>query len=330
MPARWPGCGACVALGLSAGVAFVAGAYAPASPATATAASAALAARNDYGNAAFGAALGDALRAFYVRDFRAARRSFTHALTVIPDNTLAIAFLNATAMQTPGELDALIDDEEDALGQHPRDYLTHVRLGFSYLFASQAGRDRDADARAELDAAVNLKPDAAAAHVGLGILRETQRSTNRAKVEFLAALRADETNVLAREYLALIYQSDLRDPQRALAFAIDVPNVVPEYADIYYHIASLFDDLGQSDAAVRYATLGLEKDVGHVGEAGRHGYTLLARVYLNEKKIADARRVLRASIAADADAALATALLRKLDNGDYDPRKATPAPRARL
>jgi hypothetical protein len=119
----------------------------------------------------------------------------------------------------------------------------------------------------------------------------------------------------------------LRDPQRALAYVIDIPNVAPDYADIYYHIASLFDDLSLPEAALRYATLGLEKDIGHVGEAGQHGYTLLARIYLNEKKTADARRVLRASIAADVDAGLAATLLRKIDNGDYDPQRSTPPPR---
>lgn len=292
------------------------------------AAPAAVAARNDYADAAFDRALGAGMRAFYVRDFAAARGSFEHALAVIPDNTLAISFLNATAMQTPGGLDALIDSEEDALGKHSKDYLTHVRLGFSYMFAAQTGRDRDADAREELNAATGLQPDAAAAHVGLGILRETERSMNRAKVEFLAALRADETNVLAREYLGLIYQADLRDPQRGLAYVIDIPNLLPDYADIYYHIASLFDDLGQPDAALKYATLGLEKDIGHVGEAGQHGYTLLARIYLNERKTGDARRVLRASIAANVDTAIAATLLRKIDNGDYDARTVTPPPRA--
>jgi tetratricopeptide (TPR) repeat protein len=284
--------------------------------------------RNDYADTRFDASLGAGLRAFYVRDFGTARRSFARALAIVPDNTLALSFLNATATQTPGQLDALIDDEEDALGKHPRDYLTHVRLAFSYLFASQTGRDRDADARDELNAAVALEPDAPAAHVGLGILRLSQRSTNRAKVEFLSALRGDATNVLAREYLASIYQTDLRDPQRGLAYVIDIPNVAPDYADIYYHIASLFDDLSQPDAALRYATLGLEKDIGHVGEAGQHGYTLLAHIYLGERKTADARRVLRASIAADVDAAYAATLLRKIDNGDYDARKPTPPPRA--
>ncbi len=309
-------------------IALLSAAWTCASVAAVPAAEPVLAARNDYADRAFGAALADGLRAFYQRDFAPARRSFERALGVIPDNTLAIAFLNATATQTPGDLDALIDAEEDALGKRPADYLTHVRLAFSYLFASQSGRERDADAREELDAAVALEPRAPAAHVGLGILRETERSTNRAKVEFLAALRADDGNVLAREYLASIYQIDLRDPQRGLAYVIDVPNLAPDYADIYYHIASLFDDLGQSDAAVKFATLGLEKDIGHVGEAGQHGYTLLARIYLSEKKTADARRVLRAAIAANVDAMVATTLLRKIDNGDYDPRKSTPPPRA--
>ncbi len=297
-------------------------------PATGVGGQPAAPARNDYALRAFDAPFADGLRAFYVRDFAGARRSFERALTVVPDNTLAISFVNAIASQTPGRLDALIDDEEDALGRRPRDYLTHVRLGFSYLFAAQTGRDRDADAREELDAAVAIAPDQPAAHVGLGILRETEGRMNRAKVEFQSALHGDETNVLAREYLALIYQTELRDPQRGLTYVIDIPNVAPDYADIYYHIASLFDDLGQSDAALKFATTGLTKDIGHVGEAGRHGYTLLARIYLNERRTGDARRVLRASLAADVDTELATTLLRKIDHGDYDPRKAPPPPRA--
>ena len=306
---------------------FVLGVASASAAATAGVAAHAGVSRNDYANVPFNESMRTGLRAFYLRDFGTARRGFERALGVVPDNTLAIAFINATALQTPHELDALIDAEEDALGKRPRDYLTHVRLGFSYLFAARLGRERDADAREELNAAVTLEPEAAAAHVGLGILRESERSTNRAKVEFLAALRADENNVLAREYLALLYQADLKDPQRALAYIIDIPNLAPDYADIYYHLASLFDDLGQAEAATRYATLGLEKDIGHVGEAGQHGYTLLAQVYLGERKIADARRVLRASIAANADAAFAATLLRKVDNGDYDPRKPTPPPR---
>ena len=64
-----------------------------------------------------------------------------------------------------------------------------MRLGFSYVFASLAGRDRlPTDARDEFTAARDLAPGRAAAHVGLGILRFDERSANRAKNEFLASL----------------------------------------------------------------------------------------------------------------------------------------------
>jgi tetratricopeptide (TPR) repeat protein len=265
-----------------------------------------------YSDAAFNGPLESGLRAFYQRDFGGARADFEAALTVVPDNTLAIAFLNATTAQTPGDLDALVTAEENRLGAAGNGYAQQLQLGFSYLFDDHGGRDRDAQARAAFEAARAVAPERAGAHVGLGILYENERSANRAKVEFLAALDRDPTDVLAREYLALIYQVDLKDPQRGLEYAIAVPNVVPNYADIDFHIASLLHDLHQLQPAIDYATRGLEIDVGHVGEAGQHGYTLLARIYLDEKRPADARRVLRASIDAGVDVPYAQDLLGKL------------------
>jgi tetratricopeptide (TPR) repeat protein len=269
-------------------------------------------ARDAYADPAFAGALDAGMRAFYQRDFATAQADFTAALGVVPDNTLAIAFLNATAAQTPGGLDALTSAEEDRLADDAHGYVTQLRLGFSYAFAGTLGRDRSADAREALEAAAAASPDAAAPHDGLGILREDERSANRAKIEFLAALARDPHDVLAREYLAALYQVDLKDPQRGLSYAIDVPNVVPQYADIDFHIASLLHDLGQLPAAADYATRGLEIDIGHVGEAGRYGYTLLARIYLDEKRPADARRVLEASIAAGVDVEYARTLLARV------------------
>jgi tetratricopeptide (TPR) repeat protein len=249
-------------------------------------------------------------------------------LLVIPDNTLALSMLDATAAQQPGELDALVDFDEDTLAKEPKSALAHTRVAFAYLFSSQVGRDRSVDAREELNAAIALDPNSDAAHTALGIMRENERSANRAKTELLAALATDPHNVLAREYLSLIYQNDLKDPQRGLTALIDIPNLVPDYADIYFHIASLLHDLKQYDAAVGYATRGLQADVGRVGESGQHGDTLLARIYLDEKKPDDARRVLRASIGAGADVAYATTLMAKIDAGAYGPLVATPAPSA--
>lgn len=310
--------GRCAALALAALCALPLLAAAPAPQAAGT--------RDDYANPAFTAPLGAGLRAFYTRDFAGARANFEAALKVVPDNTLALSFINAVAAQTPGDLDSLVDAEEDALAKDARNPLAHVRLGFSYMFASLTGRDRDVDAREELNLAVQLDPTSQSAHTALGIMRESERSANRAKTEFVEALSTDPQNVLAREYLALIYQTDLKDPQRALGEIINVPNLVPDYADIYFHLASVMQDLGQYEAAIGYATRGLQADVGHVGEAGQHGYTLLARIYLDEKRPADARRVLRASISAGTDTAYAATLLKKIDAGAYGKIEASPSP----
>jgi len=280
--------------------------------------------RNDYANAKFNEAFKAALRHFYLREFKDAEAGFESALGVIPDNTLALSFFNAAAVQQ-SDLDVVTNLEEDAASGAPKNYVNHVRLGFSYLFQSLAGRDRTQDAREELNAAVAIDPDGAAAHVGLGILRFNERSANRAKTELLVALKSDPNNVLAREYLGQLYQTDLRDPQRGLSYVIDVPNLVPTYADIQFHIGSLLYDLKQSELAIKYLTNGLNLDVGHVGEAGQHGYTLLARIYLDQHHVADAERVLNQAVAADVDTIYAKTLLAKIKNGDFDPSP-SPAP----
>jgi Tfp pilus assembly protein PilF len=274
--------------------------------------------RNDYANRSFTTPLAAALHHFYARDFDRSEREFAQALNVVPDNTFAISFMNASAAHLGGALETLTNAEEDAVGKAPKDYLAHVRLGFSYLFASSSGTDRSLDAREEFNAAVGIDANAQAAHIGLGILRENERSANRAKIEFLAALHADPNNVLAREYLAGIYQVDLRDPQGGLRYAIAVPNLVPDYADIQFHIASIMDDLQQYDAAIAYAKAGLALDSGRVGEAGQYGDTLIAQILLKQKKVADAKKYLEEAVANDADGIYARKLLDRIAKGDYD------------
>jgi len=320
-----------LALLLALASAAVAAPPAPA-PAAASAAGAARgpargAARHDYANRAFVETLTAGLKHFYARDFKKAQGEFERALAVVPENTLAVSFLNAAAAQQQGALDVLTNVEEDAVSGAPKNYVNHVRLGFSYMFQSVSGRDRTQDARDELNAAVNLDPEAAAAHVGLGIMRFNERSANRAKTELLAALRSDGDNVLAREYLGELYQSDLRDPARGLGYVIEVPNLLPEYADIQFHIGSLLHDLHQSDAAVRYLERGIALDVGHVGEAGQHGYTLLGRIYIEQHNLGAATTVLKTAVASDVDSIYAKTLLAKIKAGDYN-GGASPGPGA--
>jgi tetratricopeptide (TPR) repeat protein len=304
-------------------VARAAPAAGPAAPAAAPAVPRPAAAASEYGNPKFTAPLEEGLKQFYSRDFKAAQAGFQEALAVAPGNTFAISFLNAAAAQRTGELDVLTNVEEDAVSGAPKNYINHVRLGFSYMFQSVAGRDRSQDARDELQTAINLDPNAAAAHVGLGIMRFNERSANRAKLELLAALQADPNNVLAREYLGQLYQTDLRDAQRGLSYVIDVPNLVPGYPDIQFHIGSLLFDLKQSDAALGYLRRGIELDPGHVGEAGLHGYTLVARILIDQHKLPEAQKVLDQALLADVDTIYAHTLLAKIKNGDYG---ASPGP----
>ncbi|MBV8356178.1 MAG: hypothetical protein JO101_12705 [Candidatus Eremiobacteraeota bacterium] len=281
--------------------------------------------RNDYANPQFNVALGAALKDFYARNFAQAQKEFETALNIVPDNTLAISFLNASAAHVGGALDVLTNVEEDAVGRVPKDYVAHLRLGFSYLFAGLLGRDRTVDAREELNNAVAIDSAGPAAHVGLGIMRSNERSANRAKTEFLAALRADPNNVLAREYLGTIYQVDLRDPDEALKYVVGVPNLVPGYADIQFHLASIMQDLKLYDDAIRYAKNGIDLDTGRVGEAGQHGYVLLAQIYLQQKKLDLAKKTLQQAVTYDADGIYARKLLDKIAKGDYDDKSQTPA-----
>ena len=278
--------------------------------------------RDDYADRRFTDALDAGLEHFYAQRFGDARADFNRALSAVPDNTLAITFADAAVAHEPGELQGATDAAEDAVAAAPSDYVAHVRLGFAYLFESVAGLERREDARQEFETAVRLQPHMAGAHVGLGIMRFDERSPHRAKLEFLQALRADANDVLAREYLGQLYQSDLHDPARGLEYLIDVPNLVPQYADIDFHIGSLLCDLHQSDAAIAYLQRGIDLDVAHVGEAGRHGYTLIARIDMSEHRYAAATKILQAALAADVDTVYARTLLAQIRNV-----AASPAPK---
>lgn len=288
-------------------------------------------ARNDYADAHFANVLGSGLRDFYAERFVQAQSEFARALRIVPDNTLAATFLDASAAHRLGALDGITNDAEDAVADAPKNYANHLKLGLAYLFASLTGRDRSQDARDEFNAALQLDPVAPGAHVGLGIMRFGERSTNRSKIEFLAALRSDPNDVLAREYLGELYQTDLHDPARGLSYVIDVPNLVPQYADIDFHIGSLLYDLHQNDTAIGYLRRGIALDAGHVGEAGRHGYTLIARIEIDERQYDRARQELDAALAADVDTIYARTLLAKVRGAGTEsnpPSRSAPGERA--
>lgn len=234
-----------------------------------------------YANHSFVQHLNAGLSEFYARQFDAARTDFNAALAIAPTDSLALSLMNATVRNIGVDaLQALSDQEEDVVAKHPKDAIAQTRLAYTYMFEAEMVPARADDAKDALNTAIQQDPSLAGAHVGLGIYRLGEDSTNRAKGEFLAALASQPHDILALEYLSGIYQNELRDPQRALTYLVDVPNLIPNYADSYFHLGSIMGDLGQYDAGVSYLKTAIDLDKGHVGEAGQFGLPLLGDIYL--------------------------------------------------
>ncbi|HXW75805.1 MAG TPA: tetratricopeptide repeat protein, partial [Candidatus Eremiobacteraceae bacterium] len=278
--------------------------YAPSAPA------------DPYTNRAFVGHLNAGLDDFYAKQFDAARTEFDAALAIAPADSLTLSLMNA-AVRNIGidALDDLSNQEEDAVSKNARDAQAQTRLAYTYLFEAQTVSAREDDAKDALNAAILIDPHLAAAHVGLGIYRLEEASTNRAKGEFLAALQAQPHDILAHEYLSDIYQNDLRDPEEALSYLIDVPNLVPRYADAYFHLGSIMSDLGQYDAAVGYLRTSIDMDKGHVGEAGQFGLPLLGDVYLKLDRLDLAKKAYADAVAAGEEPEYSKAQLERIRTG---------------
>jgi tetratricopeptide (TPR) repeat protein len=269
-----------------------------------------------YRNHAFVADVNAGLNDFYDKQFDAARDEFIAALAIAPADSLALSLMNAAVRNDSEDaLDSLANDEEDVISKKPNDPIAQTRLAYTYLFQAQAIASRADDAKDALNTAIAVDPSLSAAHVGLGIYRLEEGSTNRAKGEFLAALAAQPHDILALEYLAGIYQNDLQEPDRALAYLIDVPNLIPDYADAYFHLGSIMSDLGQYDASVSYLTTSIDMDKGHVGEAGQFGLPLLGDVYLKLHKIDLAKKAYIDAVTFEEEPEYAKAQLDRIKSG---------------
>ena len=270
-----------------------------------------------YANRAFLTHIGDGLSAFYSKDFGKARVEFEAALAIAPADSFALSFFNAAVRNLGVDaISELANQEEDAVARSAKDPLAQTRLGYTYLFMAQFQTDRGPDARDAFNAALAIDPNLTAAHVGIGIYRLGENSTSRAKAEFLAALALSSKDVLAREYLSSIYQTDLRDPNRALAYLVDVPNLMPTYPDAFYHLGSIMDDLGQYDAAIKYLKTAIDLDKGHVGEAGQFGLPLLGEVYLKIHKLTEAKLAFSQAIVFGEAPEFSQSELDKIKRGD--------------
>ena len=111
-----------------------------------------------------------------------------------------------------GQVDRAIDDFQKALELSPDLAQAHVGLGG--IFANRGQLDRAAD---QYRKALKIKPDAANTHYNLGVVLNRQGKSADAIVEWREALRLQPDNVDALDQLAWVLATSRGsvDPQRA-------------------------------------------------------------------------------------------------------------------
>ena len=273
-------------------------------------------------------AIADGLSSFYARHFVEAQADFDRALALAPANAFALSFADAAAAQVPEALPRRQKAAGVEVAAHPDDPVAALHRGYAMLFALVGDRD-GSQARGDLERAARGLRDPASAHDGLGVLAYRRRAVAVAKHEFQAALAIDPDDPLAREYLGEIEQTELADPQRALGAFAALPDLLPAYADGFFHLGSTLVDLHQPALAERYLERAVALDPHGVGQAGQFGYSLLARIALDEGAYDRAHELLERAIAVGADAPYAKTLEADLERRRQAPpndRRRSPLP----
>ena len=270
--------------------------------------------------------LGPGLRAFYARDFAAARqglrsgaggRARQHAGALVP--------ATPPRRRRRASSTRLVDAEEDGLAKSPKSALAHVRLGLlvPVRVADRARPQRRRARGAQRRRRSSTRPRRPRTRAWASCASPSAAPTGRRPSSSPRSSSRPEQRAGARVPLA-----HLPDRSQGSAARADHDHRRAEPgAGLRRHRLPprlALQDLGQYDAAIDYATRGLQADVGHVGEAGQHGYTLLARIYLDSRRSPTTRAGCCAPRSrAGSDVAYASTLLRKLDDGG---RQAEPSP----
>ena len=129
---------------------------------------------------------------------------FGRALALVPEN-FHIYYQMGKALSKAGRSSAAIDSFRQAVQLGPKNYWeAHNALGEELAFAG-----KDAEARAEFETVINLKPGFAMAHLNLGVAMVKQGQLETAAEQFAETLRLDPKNKLAQDALAKIVARQL-------------------------------------------------------------------------------------------------------------------------
>lgn len=149
-----------------------------------------------------------------------------------------------------------IADLEQYVRTHPTDPIGHYELG-----TAESPSDRD-QALEQLDRAVALKPDLAAARVARGLLRYRQGNASAALVDFEAAAKREPTNPIVLDRLGETYMAVGRSAD-AVEVLRKAAELAPRDSTVLLHLGRALTNLGQPDEAkavfARYRELGPSK-----------------------------------------------------------------------
>jgi tetratricopeptide (TPR) repeat protein len=129
---------------------------------------------------------------------------FERARALVPEN-YHVYYQMGKALSKSQRSYAAIDNFREAVRLGPKNYWeAHYALGEELAFAG-----KDAEARAEFETVINLKPNVAMAHLNLGVALVKQGQMETAAEQFAETLRLDPGNKLAQDALAKIIARQL-------------------------------------------------------------------------------------------------------------------------
>jgi len=215
---------------------------------------------------------------YYQKNWESAKYLFGQAAEKNPRDTLALSFYYSCHLWTDSMPLAVIETE-DYYVQNPDDINALGKLAFAYYAMSQVDITMQVEAKSEFRDILTMEPDNSVAHTGMGMLYNDKRMTPRAKAEFISALQANPEDIMALELLGVIVMIDDADPAGSMGYFKKITDLVPNYPDGHFYMASAHYKLGEYEEALPYLIKTIELDPLGIGK-GYFAPLFLGDVYM--------------------------------------------------
>lgn len=190
-----------------------------------------------------------------------------------------------------GKPDQTIREAKAVLAADPRSAPAHMLLGMAYL--AKGSTDRIADAKAELQQALDLDPELLWARFYLARLYDDQGLTEKAKDQLERGLKQSPG---LPNFLSLLgeVRRELGDPAASIELNHKALEAGETMTPVHYFLARAHQDLKQEDAAIAE----FEKAI-NTPYVTPEMYTALAALYIKKQQLTKAETLCRKAIAMD-------------------------------